>query len=71
MKAVTLAGGPGTRVSEETPHALERMIEIGGKPLLRLAVTPVDSRFGIPITVCAAVGAEHGRRDLLRNGASR
>jgi glucose-1-phosphate cytidylyltransferase len=32
MKAVILAGGLGTRISEET-H-LKPMIEIGGKPIL-------------------------------------
>ena len=34
MKAVILAGGLGTRISEETGHRPKPMIEIGGKPLL-------------------------------------
>ncbi len=34
MKAVILAGGLGTRISEETSHRPKPMIEIGGKPIL-------------------------------------
>lgn len=34
MKAVILAGGRGTRISEETDIRPKPMIEIGGKPLL-------------------------------------
>ena len=34
MKAVILAGGLGTRISEETVHRPKPMIEIGGKPIL-------------------------------------
>ena len=34
MKAVILAGGRGTRISEETDFRPKPMIEIGGKPLL-------------------------------------
>ncbi|HZE59499.1 MAG TPA: glucose-1-phosphate cytidylyltransferase [Burkholderiales bacterium] len=34
MKAVILAGGVGTRISEETSVRPKPMIEIGGKPLL-------------------------------------
>ena len=34
MKAVILAGGLGTRISEETVHKPKPMIEIGGKPIL-------------------------------------
>ena len=33
MKAVILAGGLGTRISEETHLRPKPMIEIGGKPL--------------------------------------
>jgi len=34
MKAVILAGGHGTRISEETHLKPKPMIEIGGKPIL-------------------------------------
>lgn len=34
MKAVILAGGFGTRISEETDHRPKPMVEIGGKPIL-------------------------------------
>ena len=34
MKAVILAGGLGTRISEETDNIPKPMIQIGGKPIL-------------------------------------
>jgi NDP-sugar pyrophosphorylase family protein len=34
MKAVILAGGFGTRLSEETVFCPKPMVEIGGKPIL-------------------------------------
>ena len=34
MKAVILAGGFGTRLSEETAIRPKPMVEIGGKPIL-------------------------------------
>lgn len=34
MKAVILAGGYGTRISEETDHLPKPMVQIGGKPIL-------------------------------------
>jgi len=34
MKAVILAGGVGTRISEESSLKPKPMIEIGGKPIL-------------------------------------
>ena len=34
MKAVILAGGLGTRISEETAARPKPMVEIGGKPIL-------------------------------------
>ena len=34
MKAVILAGGKGTRISEESRVRPKPMVEIGGKPIL-------------------------------------
>ena len=34
MKAVILAGGMGTRMTEETAHIPKPMVQIGGKPIL-------------------------------------
>lgn len=34
MKVVILAGGSGTRISEESEHKPKPMIEIGGKPII-------------------------------------
>ena len=34
MKVIILAGGLGTRISEETMNKPKPMVEIGGKPLL-------------------------------------
>jgi glucose-1-phosphate cytidylyltransferase len=46
MKAVILAGGYGTRISEETLVRPKPMIEIGGKPLL-WHIMKIYSRHGI------------------------
>jgi len=46
MKAVILAGGLGTRISEETAARPKPMIEVGGKPLL-WHILKIYSRFGI------------------------
>lgn len=46
MKAVILAGGLGTRISEETSLKPKPMIEIGGKPIL-WHIMKIYSHYGI------------------------
>jgi len=46
MKAVILAGGLGTRLSEETSLKPKPMVEIGGKPIL-WHIMKIYSEFGI------------------------
>ena len=46
MKAVILAGGLGTRISEETHLKPKPMIEIGGKPII-WHIMKIYSQFGI------------------------
>ena len=46
MKAVILAGGFGTRLSEETAIRPKPMVEIGGKPIL-WHILKIYSSFGI------------------------
>lgn len=46
MKAVILAGGLGTRISEETGTRPKPMVEIGGKPIL-WHILKIYSTFGI------------------------
>lgn len=46
MKAVILAGGFGTRISEETQFKPKPMVEIGGKPIL-WHIMKVYSHYGI------------------------
>lgn len=46
MKAVILAGGYGTRLSEETIHKPKPMVEIGGKPIL-WHIMKIYSHYGI------------------------
>ena len=53
MKAVILAGGLGTRLSEETTLRPKPMIEIGGKPIL-WHIMSIYSSFGINEFLIAA-----------------
>ena len=46
MKAVLLAGGLGTRISEETIHKPKPMVEIGGLPII-WHVMKIYSYYGI------------------------
>ena len=45
MKVVVLAGGFGTRLSEETGLRPKPMVEIGGRPIL-LHIMKIYSHFG-------------------------
>ena len=46
MKAVILAGGLGTRISEESAFRPKPMIEIGGRPIL-WHIMKMYSHYGI------------------------
>ena len=46
MKAVILAGGLGTRISEETSTRPKPMVEIGGKPIL-WHIMKIYSHYGV------------------------
>ena len=53
MKAVILAGGLGTRISEETQLKPKPMIEIGGRPIL-WHIMKIYSHYGInDFVICA------------------
>lgn len=52
MKAIILAGGLGTRLSEETHIRPKPMVEVGGKPIL-WHILKIYSHFGInEIIIC-------------------
>lgn len=61
MKAVILAGGLGTRISEETSTRPKPMVEIGGKPILWHIMKPYSAH-GIH-----DVADKIYSRDLLEN----
>ena len=46
MKAVLLAGGLGTRISEESTSRPKPMIEVGGKPIL-WHIMKIYSHYGV------------------------
>ena len=66
MKAVILAGGFGTRISEETDLKPKPMIEIGGKPIL-WHILKIYSSHGINdfIICCGYKGCIKDTRKLL------
>jgi len=58
MKAVILAGGYGTRISEETHLKPKPMVEIGGKPIL-WHIMKIYSHYGInEFVICCGYKAE-------------
>ena len=53
MKAVILAGGKGSRLSEETHLRPKPMVEIGGRPIL-WHIMKIFSKYGInDFIICA------------------
>ena len=54
MKAVILAGGLGTRISEETHLRPKPMVEIGGKPIL-WHIMKLYSFYGLMILLSVGV----------------
>jgi glucose-1-phosphate cytidylyltransferase len=69
MKAVILAGGLGTRISEETNLKPKPMIEIGGKPII-WHIMKIYSAYGITefIICCGYKGyiiKEYFEADLI------
>ena len=55
MKAVILAGGLGTRISEETHLKPKPMIEIGGRPIL-WHILKLYSSYGVnDFVICCAI----------------
>ena len=53
MKAVILAGGLGSRISEETEVRPKPMIEIGSKPIL-WHIMKLYAAYGITTLSCAS-----------------
>ena len=49
MKAVILAGGFGTRISEETHLRPKPMVEIGGRPII-WHIMKLYEKFGYKVT---------------------
>ncbi len=57
MKAVILAGGLGTRITEETVYKPKPMVEVGGKPIL-WHIMKIYSHYGInDFVICAGYKA--------------
>lgn len=70
MKAVILAGGLGTRISEETNIRPKPMVEIGGMPII-WHIMKIYSHYGIDdfIVLCGYKG--HVIKDFFANYAMR
>lgn len=70
MKAMILAGGFGTRLSEETDVRPKPMVEIGGRPIL-WHIMHLYSQHGInEFVVCAGYKAEYIKKFFLDYSAS-
>jgi glucose-1-phosphate cytidylyltransferase len=69
MKAVILAGGLGTRLSEETDIRPKPMVEIGGKPML-WHIMNWYSKFGITeFIICGGYKVEVIKKYLAEYAA--
>lgn len=66
MKAVILAGGFGTRISEETGIHPKPMVEIGGKPIL-WHIMKTYSHYGINDFIICCGYKSHIIKDYFRN----
>lgn len=70
MKAVILAGGFGTRLSEETNLIPKPMVEIGGQPIL-WHIMQIYSHYGIDdFVICAGYKAKEIKKFFLEYAAS-
>jgi len=70
MKAVILAGGIGSRISEETKTKPKPMIEIGGKPIL-WHIMKIYSFYGInDFVICCGYKGDKIKQYFLENNES-
>jgi len=70
MKTVILAGGLGTRISEETQLKPKPMVEIGGKPIL-WHIMKIFSHFGFnEFVICCGYKGEV-IKDFFKNSRYR
>ena len=70
MKAMILAGGFGTRLSEETEVRPKPMVEIGGRPIL-WHIMHLYSQYGVnEFVICAGYKAEYIKKFFLDYAAS-
>ena len=68
MKAVILAGGLGTRLSEETVNCPKPMVKVGPKPIL-WHIMKIYSSYGINDFVICAGYKEHMIREYFSNNS--
>ena len=69
MKAVILAGGRGTRISEESIHRPKPLVEIGGMPIL-WHIMKTYEHYGVnDFVICAGFKAEQIKEFFLNYSA--
>ena len=66
MKAVILAGGYGTRISEESQFKPKPMIEIGGMPIL-WHIMKLYTHYGVNEFIICAGYKQHVIKDWVAN----